>query len=146
MVTTHPCGMKASLHGPYPGFLMKEACGWEVLLHVSGGSPGDRTGPCLLQQCHLWKGQLCCAVKGWACKWQRPRSGGPSGRLGGSHGLLEDLGVDASHAIDGVRPSDAQVGHVDTLHRALFHKRHTPQPVYIPWERGCHPLCQRTQS
>lgn len=70
---------------------------------------------------------------------------GPSGRAGSggrvSHGLLEDLGVDASHTVDGVRPGDAQVGHVDALHRALLHQRHAPQPVDVPGEGGCHPLC-----
>lgn len=50
--------------------------------------------------------------------------------------------MDASHAIDGMRPGNAQVCHVDALHRALLHQRHAPQSVYIPWERGRHPLCQ----
>lgn len=83
---------------------------------------------------------LCVGVsmRGRVYKWAGPAEG----RV--SHGLLEDLGVDASHTVDGVRPGDAQVGHVDALHRALLHKGHAPQPVYIPWERGCHPLCQES--
>lgn len=83
----------------------------------------------------------CSAVQcseGQAYKWAGPAEG----RV--SHGLLEDLGVDASHAIDGVRPRDAQVGHVDALHRTLLHQGHAPQPVYIPRERGCHPLRQES--
>lgn len=51
---------------------------------------------------------------------------GPSGGVGSgeqvSHGLLKDLRVDPSHAIDSVRASDAQVGHVDALHCALLHQ------------------------
>lgn len=68
----------------------------------------------------------------------------PSGRGGVSHGLLEDLRVDASHSVDSMGPSDAQVGHVNALHCFLLHKRHAPQPVYVPWECGCHPLCQES--
>lgn len=75
----------------------------------------------------------------WAWLWW---AGPAEGRV--SHGLLEDLGVDASHTIDSVRPGDAQVGHVDALHRALLHQGHAPQPVHIPWERGCHPLCRES--
>lgn len=48
--------------------------------------------------------------------------------------------MDAGHAIDGMRPGDAEVGHVDAFHCALLHKRHAPQPVHVPREDGCHPL------
>lgn len=38
------------------------------------------------------------------------------------HGFLEDLRMDASHAVDCVRASDAQMCHVDALHRTLLHE------------------------
>lgn len=77
--------------------------------------------------------------------------GGGLGRFGGLgvdlgesggvvHAVLEDLGVDLGHAVDGVRPNDAQVSHVDALDPALLHQRHPPEPVQVTRELRVHPL------
>lgn len=78
---------------------------------------------------HLWKGpsgMRWCLIgpTEWDLQgtvgWVGPKEGWVFGV--GSHGLLEDLRVDASHTVDRVRPGDAQVRHVDALHRTFLHE------------------------
>ena len=40
----------------------------------------------------------------------------------GLHGFLEDLRMDASHTVDSVRASNAQVCHVDAFHCSFLHE------------------------
>lgn len=58
----------------------------------------------------------------------------PVGRETHSHALLHDVGVDLSHAVDGVRPQHAQMGHVDPLGLALLDEGHPPQAVRVAGE------------
>lgn len=50
------------------------------------------------------------------------------------HALLHDVGVNLSHAVDGVRAKHAQMGHVDPLGLALLDERHPPQTVRVAGE------------
>ena len=47
------------------------------------------------------------------------------------HRLLEDVRVDGSDAVDGVRAHDGEVGHVDPLLRLLLHDGHATHPVRV---------------
>lgn len=58
------------------------------------------------------------------------------GRPPHSHAVLQDVGVDLSDTIDGVRSDHAQVSHVDPLGVALLDQRHSPQTVRVTREHG----------
>lgn len=61
-----------------------------------------------------------------------------------SHLSLDDLGVDLSDSVDGVRAHDAQVRHVDPLAPVLFNQGHCPQLVHVFGIQSRDPL--RAQS
>jgi hypothetical protein len=50
------------------------------------------------------------------------------------HAVLEDLRVDGSDAVDGVRADDAEVSHVDSFLAVLLDQRHAAQPVHVTGE------------
>lgn len=50
------------------------------------------------------------------------------------HAVLEDLRVDGSNAIDGMRADNAEVSHVDSLLAVLLDQRHAAQPVHVAGE------------
>lgn len=50
------------------------------------------------------------------------------------HTLLHNIGVNLSHAVDGVRPEHAQMGHVDALRLTLLDDRHPPPTVRVTRE------------
>lgn len=59
-----------------------------------------------------------------------------SSRAGGGvevvlHGAFDDFRVDASHSVDGVRPHDAQMSHVDFFSITLLDQGHSAQTVVI---------------
>lgn len=62
-----------------------------------------------------------------------------------SHFSLDDVGVDLSDSVDGVRSHDAQVRHVHPLASLLFDQRHLPQLVHVVRVKSCDFL-QATQS
>ena len=57
-----------------------------------------------------------------------------------SHGVLDDVRVDPSNPVDGMRPHHAQVSHIDPLGVALLDQGHAAQAVGVAGEHGCHPL------
>lgn len=48
-----------------------------------------------------------------------------------SHLSLDDVGVYLSNSVDGVRPHNAQVRHVDPLAPIFFNQGHCPQLVHV---------------
>ena len=61
--------------------------------------------------------------------------GGGSDRPDDSHTLLDDLRVNLSDSVDGVRSDHAQVSHVDPLRVALLNQRHPPQALRVAGEQ-----------
>lgn len=58
------------------------------------------------------------------------------GRPPDSHAGLQDVRVDLSDTVDGVRSDHAQVSHVDPLGVVLLDQRHPPQTVRVAREHG----------
>lgn len=47
------------------------------------------------------------------------------------HSAFDDFRVDASHSVDGVRPHNAQMSHVDSFSITLLDQGHSAQTVVI---------------
>lgn len=54
-----------------------------------------------------------------------------------SHLGLDDVGVNLSHSVDGVRAHDAQMSHVDPLTPVLLDQRHFPQLFKVFGKHNC---------